>query len=72
MLRPVIGSNLQTVMNMNRFQNGQTFALGQLSQKMQQNSGIETAGETDVPDRRIAPRRQGLEQPGGESMTAMA
>ncbi|SMS11615.1 Conserved hypothetical protein [Pseudomonas viridiflava] len=72
MLRPVIGSSLQTVMNMNRFQSGQTFAPGQLSQKMHQYSGIETAGETDVPDRRIAPGRQGLEQPGGEIMTAMA
>ncbi|GFM85947.1 hypothetical protein PSCICO_13460 [Pseudomonas cichorii] len=71
MLRPRIGSLLQTVVNMNGIKWRQVRARGEFSQQMQQYSGIQTAGETDMPDRRVTPGGQDLKQSGGEIVTVM-
>ncbi|GFM52263.1 hypothetical protein PSCICE_35300 [Pseudomonas cichorii] len=66
MLRPGIGSGLQAVMNMDGIQRRQALACGELSQKVQQYGGVQTAGKTDMPDRRVTPGSQDLKQSGGE------
>ncbi|GFM74693.1 hypothetical protein PSCICM_05120 [Pseudomonas cichorii] len=71
MLRPGIGSGLQAVVNMDSIQRRQALALSKLSQEVQQYSGIQAAGETDMPDRRVTPGSQDLKQSGGKIVTAM-
>ncbi len=69
MLWPAIGSSLQTVVHMDGVERRQGFATGEFSQKMQKHSRVEAAGETDMPDRRIAPWGQDLKKPGRKIMT---
>ncbi|GFM82091.1 hypothetical protein PSCICN_27830 [Pseudomonas cichorii] len=71
MLRPRIGSILQAVVNMDGIERWQALARGEFSQQMQQYSGIQAAGETDMPDRRVTPGSQDLKQSGGEIVTVM-
>jgi hypothetical protein len=68
---PRLSRRLQAVMHMDGFYRRQGFALGELSQKVQQDGGIQATGEPDMPDGRIAPRGQGLKKPGGEVMTGV-
>ncbi|MNN07301.1 hypothetical protein D3C81_1201250 [compost metagenome] len=66
MFRPRIGYGLKAVMHMDGVERRQGFGLGECCQKVQQDSGVEAAGEGDAPGRSIAPRGKIQQESGGQ------
>ncbi|MNP84358.1 hypothetical protein D3C76_1836350 [compost metagenome] len=58
MVRPRISRSLKAVMDMDGVERRQGFGIGEVCEKVQQDGGVEAAGEGDVPSGGIAPRRQ--------------
>ncbi|MNF98158.1 hypothetical protein D3C84_810110 [compost metagenome] len=57
--RPSIGRGLQAVVDVDGGEGRQGFAPSEASQQMEQDGGVEPAGESDMPGRRMAPGGQG-------------
>ncbi|CAI8861654.1 hypothetical protein EMIT0215P_20185 [Pseudomonas serboccidentalis] len=63
MLRPRISRRLEAVMDMDGAQRRQGMVLGEIGKQMQQDGGVETAGESDTPMSGVAPRLKAQHKP---------
>ncbi|BFT61586.1 hypothetical protein PMm318_A23450 [Pseudomonas moorei] len=66
MIRPGISHRLKTVMDMNGTQWRHGFGFREFCEKVQQDGGVETTGERDVPGFGVAPGREIQEKSGGQ------
>ncbi|MNB89153.1 hypothetical protein D3C76_937300 [compost metagenome] len=64
MFRPRIGHSLKAVMNMDGAQRRQGFGFCEMCKEVQQDGGVQAAGEGDVPSRSVTPRFQIQQKPG--------
>ncbi|CAI8712845.1 hypothetical protein EMIT0P228_100286 [Pseudomonas brassicacearum] len=64
MVRPRLSYSLEAVMHMNSAQRGQGLALRKGYEQVQQDGGVEAAGEGDAPGGGVAPGEHVFEEPG--------
>lgn len=62
---PCVSRSLEAMVNMDRLQGRQGLVFCQIGEKVQQDRGVESAGESDMPGRGVAPRGEGLQKFGG-------
>src|SRR5690606_524298 len=59
MTRPIVGGGLQAMVDVHGTQRWRVMGTAVVGQQVQQDGGVETAGEGDAPGRGIEPGREG-------------